>query len=376
MRIQASQLMRANCRVIFHVDMDAFYASVEQRDVPAYLGKPVIVGASPSQRGVVCAASYEARAFGVRSAMPSVTAGKLCPEGIFVRPRMELYRQESKQVMGILRDLGVGMEQVSVDEAYLDLSRLISEPELDPAMLRIVNVARDIKRRIRKERRLAASIGIGSNKMLAKLASDFGKPDGLMLIPERDKVCFLRELPVGRIHGVGQVTAATLKQAGLHTIGDIQDHQGNLRDIVGAWGESLKRFAVGEDNRPVSEDDTVKSMSSETTFSTDTEDRVVLRKILRDQALELSQGLRKKQLRARTVQVKVRYANFETLTRQLSVPVPLDEEAAIYRSACHLLARDRLVNRPLRLLGLGVSGLVSADWSQLEFEFKPQRATV
>ncbi len=364
------EFMRSHCRVIFHVDMDAFYASVEQREEPRYVGKPVIVGAMPSQRGVVCAASYEARAFGVKSAMPSVTAGKLCPSGIFVRPRMALYRKESKEVMRILRALGSGMEQVSVDEAYLDLSQHFSELELDPAMQRIIHYARGIKSRIREQRGLAASIGIGGNKMLAKLASDFGKPDGLMLIPERDKIAFLRDLPVNRIHGVGQVTAATLNRAGLRTIGDIQEYKGSLRDLVGAWGESLERFAIGEDTRPVAEDDTVKSMSSETTFSSDTDDRTVLRQTLREQAQELSRGLQKKQLRARTVQVKVRYTNFETLTRQLSMTIPLNEEANIYRAACHLLARDKLVHRPLRLLGLGVSGLVPADCSQMEFEFK------
>ena len=342
-------------RVIFHVDMDAFYASVEQREVPGYQGRPVIVGASPQQRGVVCAASYEARAFGVRSAMPSVTAGKLCPQGIFVRPRMALYRQESKEVMTILQRLGAQIEQVSVDEAYLDLSEHVTGDDLDSALVNSVAIARKVREEIRRRRGLAASIGIASNKLLAKLASDYGKPDGLMLIPERDKVEFLRNLPVGRIHGVGQVTESLLNKAGLNTIADIQDYGGELRGIVGSWGGTLKQYALGEDHRPLSDDDIVKSMSCETTFSRDTEDRVVLRKTLREQADELGQGLKK---------------NFETLTRQLSVAIPLDDGAQIYRSACHLLARDKLVKQPLRLLGLGVSGLVDADWAQLEFEFK------
>jgi DNA polymerase IV len=357
-------------RVLFHVDMDAFYASVEQREVPRYQGRPVIVGASPQQRGVVCAASYEARAFGVRSAMPSVTAGKLCPQGIFVRPRMALYRQESKEVMAILQRLGAQIEQVSVDEAYLDLSEQVTGDDLDDALVNSVAIARNVREEIRQRRGLAASIGIASNKLLAKLASDYGKPDGLMLIPERDKVEFLRNLPVGRIHGVGQVTESLLKKAGLNTIADIQDFGGELRGIVGSWGDTLKQYALGEDHRPLSEDDTVKSMSCETTFSRDTEDRVILRKTLREQADELGLGLKKKRLRAKTIQVKVRYTNFETLTRQLSVTIPLDDGAQIYRSACHLLARDKLVKQPLRLLGLGVSGLVDADWAQLEFEFK------
>ena len=361
--------MTPNRRVIFHVDMDAFYASVEQREEVSYQGRPVIVGASPQQRGVVCAASYEARAFGVKSAMPSVTAGKLCPQGIFVRPRMSLYRQESKEVMAILRRLGVRLEQVSVDEAYLDLSEQVACDDLDTALANSVAIARELKEEIRRRRGLAASIGIASNKLLAKLASDYGKPDGLMLIPERDKVEFLRNLPVGRIHGVGQVTASQLKQAGIETIADIQDFKGELRGIVGSWGETLGEYALGEDHRPVSEDDTVKSMSSETTFSRDTDDRAILRKTLREQAEELGLGLKKKRLRAKTIQVKVRYTNFETLTRQLSVTIPLDDGGQIYRSACHLLARDKLVKQPLRLLGLGVSGLVDAEWAQLEFEF-------
>lgn len=356
-------------RVILHVDMDAFYASVEQRDVPSYRGRPVIVGGSPQQRGVVCAASYEARAFGVRSAMPSVTAGKLCPQGVFVRPRMTLYRQESKAIMEILRSLGGVIEQVSVDEAYLDLSDSLDVTDHDGALLEMVSRARELKARIRRERGLAASVGIAANKMLAKLASDYGKPDGLLLIPERDKIVFLRSLPVGRIHGVGKVTAGQLESVGLKTIGDLQDYQGRLESLVGSWGQQLRRFAFGEDDRPVHEDDTVKSMSCETTFARDTEDRPVLRETLRELAAELSESLRKRTMRARTVQVKVRYADFRTLTRQLSLENPVDEAAFIYRAACHLLARDRLVSSPLRLLGLGVSGLVESPCWQLEFPF-------
>ena len=372
--LPSTEEMKPPCRVIFHVDMDAFYASVEQREVPEYLGKPVIVGASPEKRGVVCAASYEARAYGVRSAMPSATAGKLCPQGVFISPRMSLYRQESKEVMQILRGLGAGMEQVSVDEAYLDVSQQINGPDADTALVGALAIARQLKGEIREKRGLAASIGIAGNKMLAKLASDYGKPDGLMLIPERDKVAFLSHLPVSCIHGVGHVTETSLHKAGLKTIGDIQHYRGELRSIVGSWGDTLKRYALGEDDRAVHEIDSVKSISSETTFSEDTEDRIVLRRTLREQSLELSQGLKKKRLRARTIQVKVRYSNFKTLTRQLSLSVPLDDESNIYRSACHLLARDRLVSGPLRLLGLGLSGFVPADCDQLEFKFEPPKS--
>ncbi len=356
-------------RVIFHLDMDAFYASIEQRDFPEYRGRPVVVGASPSQRGVVCAASYEARAFGIRSAMPSVTAGRLCRDAVFLRPRMSVYREESRHIMRILENTGAVLEPMSIDEAYLDWTDVVHVEDVDDALVASVERARQLKREIRESRGLAASVGIASNKMLAKLASDFGKPDGLLLIPERDKVAFLRPLPVKRIHGVGRVTERTLVDAGLKTIGELQDYKGNLKALVGSWGEPLRRFAFGEDDRPVRQDDEVKSISSETTFSRDTDDRAVLRRVLREQAEELSRSLKRKERRARTVQVKVRYSDFETLTRQLSVEEPMVSERVIYRAACHLLARDRLVSRPLRLLGLGVSGLVDSSWFQTEFPF-------
>src|SRR5437773_490714 len=183
-------------RVIFHLDMDAFYAAVEQRDNPALRGQPVIVGSPPSQRGVVAAASYEARKFGVRSAMPSVTAGRLCPTGIFLRPRMDRYQEESRQIMAILAGSGGAIEQVSIDEAYIELTETIQSSEIDDALIEVLPLSRELKRRISAERNLTASIGIASNKMLAKLASDFSKPNGLTVIPERDKVLFLQPLPV------------------------------------------------------------------------------------------------------------------------------------------------------------------------------------
>jgi DNA polymerase IV len=354
-----------NGRVILHLDMDAFYASVEQRDRPDLKGRPVIVGASPAQRGVVCAASYEARKFGVRSAMPSRTAGRLCPDGIFLRPRMDVYREESHAIFRIVAESGAVVEQVSVDEAYLDATPLATESELEAALLQAVDWARALKERIRSERSLTASIGIASNKLLAKLASDFAKPDGLTLIPERDKVAFLRPLPARTLHGVGQVTADALARAGLSTIGDIQDYPGDLRPLVGSWAPTLRRFAVGDDDRPLELGDTIKSISSENTFDRDTDDRPTLRAVLRDQSAELSAKLQRRRLGAITVQVKVRYSDFSTLTRQVSVEEPLTEPRDIYRLGCWLLARENLVHRPLRLLGLGISGLVEVSARQL-----------
>ena len=228
-------------RVIFHLDMDAFFASVEQRDHPALRGKPVIVGASPDRRGVVCAASYEARTFGVRSAMPSRTAYRLCPQGLFVPPRMSVYSAESRLIMARLAAFTNAIEQMSVDEAYLDMSHRFPAMTDDEALRAAMDLGRELKSIIRRERNLTASIGIAANKLLAKIASDHGKPDGLFIIPESEKCAFLRPLPTSAIHGVGKVTSQVLANAGLRTIGDIQDHRGELRALVGSFAPTLKR---------------------------------------------------------------------------------------------------------------------------------------
>jgi len=363
-------------RIILHLDMDAFYASVEQRDHPAYRGKPVIVGSPPTQRGVVCAASYEARKFGVRSAMPSATAGRLCPQGIFVPPRMDKYKAESIEIMRLISLPGAVLEPMSIDEAYVEVSQVLQpEPEKtwfpthDAALKAAVPLARELKERIRSERRLTATIGIAPNKLLAKLASDYQKPDGLTLIPETSKAAFLRPLPLRAIHGVGKVTEGILQGVGLQTIGDLQDYSGDLRPYVGSFAARLKAFAFGEDDRPLEIDDTVKSISSEETFLHDTDDRAVLRASLRTQAEDVSAKLRRNRLCAQTIQVKLRYSDFSTLTRQITLEEPLAESREIYRMACWLLGRERLVNRPLRLLGVGVSHLDMVSARQLAFNF-------
>lgn len=352
-------------RVIFHLDMDAFYASVEQRDNPALAGKPVIVGAPPTQRGVVCAASYEARTFGVRSAMPSSTAKRLCPRGVFVRPRMDQYREESRRIMQLVAQSGAVVEQMSIDEAYLDVSALFDAPTPDAALHASLPLARELKARIKSERRLTATIGIAANKLLAKIASDHQKPDGLTLISEREKVAFLRPLPVRTLYGVGRVTEQVLNEAGLQTVGQLQDYSGDLRALVGSFGPTLKRFAFGEDDRPLELGDEIKSISEEETFLRDTEDRKVLRACLRTQAESIAARLKRRRLGAHTVQVKVRYGDFTTLTRQITLEEPLTEAAEIYRLGCFLLGRERLVSRPLRLLGLGVSMLREPQARQL-----------
>lgn len=345
-------------RVIFHLDMDAFFASVEQRDNPGLRGKPVIVGSPPDRRGVVCAASYEARAFGVRSAMPSRTAYRLCPQGSFVTPRMGAYSAESRLIMARLAGFASAVEQMSVDEAYLDMSSRFEGMSDDEAACAAMELGREMKSIIRRERGLTASIGIAANKLLAKIGSDHGKPDGLFMIPESEKVAFLRPLPTSAIHGVGKVTAQTLATAGLHTIGDIQDYRGDLRAQVGSFAVALKRYAFGIDDRPLDVEGEIKSVSSEDTFERDTEDRGILVPLVKRQAQEIARKLSLERLAARTVQVKVRYSDFKTLTRQISVEEPVDDARTIYTLACVLLRRERLVNRPVRLLGLGVTRLV------------------
>ena len=350
--------------------MDAFYASVEQRDNPALRGRPVIVGAPPTQRGVVAAASYEARKFGVRSAMPSVTAGRLCPSGVFVRPRMEAYQAESQAIMALVRQCaGELIQQVSVDEAYVDVSSQAQAMSLDASLECALPLAKALKELIRQNRKLSASIGIAPNKLLAKLASDLQKPDGLTLIRESEKVAFLRPLPVRALHGVGRVTEENLANAGLRTVGDLQDYPGDLRALVGSWGSELKRFAFGQDDRPLDLGEEIKSISSENTFLRDTDDRPALRACLWEQAQELAGKLARNRLAAVTVQVKVRYGDFTTLTRQMSVEEPVQEAREIYRLGCWLLGREKLVNRPLRLIGLGVSGLREAQAWQLPLVF-------
>ena len=357
-------------RVIFHLDMDAFYASVEQRDNPALKGRPVIVGSPPTQRGVVAAARYEARKFGVRSAMPSVTAGRLCPNGVFVRPRMEAYRNESHEIMTIVQEFaGELIQQVSVDEAYVDVSAPHQGETADASLELALPLAKQVKAALRERRGLTATVGVAPNKLLATLASDFQKPDGLTLIRDSEKVAFLKPLPIRSLHGVGKVTEENLHRAGIRTVGDLQKHAGDLRALVGSWGAELKRFAFGEDDRPLELGDEVKSISSENTFLKDTDDRPTLRACLKEQADDIAKSLAKRRLAARTVQVKVRYGDFTSLTRQISMEEPLTEAREIYRLGCWLLGRERLVNRPLRLLGLGVSGLVEGQVSQLRLPF-------
>jgi DNA polymerase IV len=368
-------------RAIVHLDMDAFYASVEQRDDPRLRGRPVIVGGPAADRGVVCAASYEARRFGVRSAMPSRTAARLCPQAVFLPVRMERYREESRAIFDVVRSTAgsAPVEQVSVDEAYLDVSAVVGldgahGAGFDDRSADAATLAGRLKAEIRGARALTATVGVASNKLLAKIASDHRKPDGLTVVLDRDRREFLRPLPCRTLFGVGAVTEEVLAKAGFRTIGDIQDHSGDLRPLLGSYGPILRRFAEGDDDRSLDLDTNAKSLGSETTFSRDTANRPELRACLRSQAEELAERLKRRALAARTVQVKVRYSDFRTLTRQISVETSVSESGDIYRLAAWLMARHRLAEQPLRLLGVSVSGLAeAADAVQLLLPLKSSR---
>jgi len=280
---------------------------------------------------------------------------------------MDVYKNESREIMRLVAETGATVEQMSIDEAYVDCSTLCQAVDVDASLQQALPLAQALKLRIRSARQLTATIGIASNKLLAKIASDHQKPDGLTLIAEREKVIFLRPLPVRALYGVGKKTEEILNKAGIDTIGSMQDYPGDLRALVGSFGPVLKRFAFGEDNRPLELGDEIKSISNEETFLHDTEDRKILRHCLREQAADLSERMKRRRLGAHTVQVKLRYGDFTTLTRQISVEESITEANDIYRLACFLLAREKLVSRPLRLLGLGVSSLRELSGQQLAF---------
>jgi nucleotidyltransferase/DNA polymerase involved in DNA repair len=336
--------------------MDAFFASVEQRDNPALRGKPVIVGAGPHERGVVSAASYEARKFGVHSAMPSRTAYRLCPRGIFVRPNMRKYGDVSRQVMTILETFTPIIEPVSVDEAFLDVTGVVKQ--FDEA----VEIARRVKTKIRDETGLTASVGVAPNKFLAKLASDLKKPDGLAVITEADKARVLAPLPVSKIWGVGKVTEKRFLELGLRTIGDIQRVAvDELRDMIGNAAGHLQALAFGEDDRAVETEREMKSISSEHTFGEDTVDLVQIKKCLLEQCEEVGGRLRAEHVAARTVQLKLRYADFTTLTRRKTLLVPTQDEMMLYDIVARMLAMERIEGKRIRLIGVSGSNLAPPE---------------
>ncbi|MFI5360189.1 MAG: DNA polymerase IV [Halanaerobiales bacterium] len=344
---------------IMHVDMDAFYAAVEQMDNPELKGKPVIVGGI-SNRGVVSTASYEARKYGVHSAMPIAEAKRLCPHGIFLPGRHERYSEVSRQIFAILYQYTPIVEKVSIDEAFLDLtgcSRLFGNS---------IQIGRRIKADIYNKFGLTASIGLASNKFLAKLASDMEKPDGFFVIEEKDIDRILEPLDVGKIWGVGKRTAEILKSKGIDTIGRLKTLTiEELETLLGKNGVRLYYLSRGIDNRRVEVNNPVKSISHEETFAEDISDRNLILASLLRMSIKVSRRLRKAGLVGNTIEVKIRYGDFTTYTRSISISVGTNQTDIIYQKAIYLLEKNKLLNRPIRLLGVGVSNLSPEGPEQL-----------
>jgi len=338
--------------------MDAFYASVEQRDRPELRGRPVIVGADPKGRGVVSAASYEARVFGVRSAMPISKAARLCPDGVFVPVDMERYVAASRQIMAILDDFSPLVEPVSVDEAFVDLTGTTSL--FGPAP----DVVARIKQRIHSDTGLTASAGLAPNKFIAKVASDLEKPDGLVVVEAGGEAAFLAPLPIERLWGVGKATAKELAALGIATIGQLRRlPRATLVARLGDHGAGLHDLAFGRDDRPVEPWTPPKSMGAETTFERDTTDRARLDTTLRSQAERVGRELRAERLAAARVTLKLRFADFRTLTRSHTSD-PTQDGLELYRRVAVLLAREPLA-QPVRLIGVSASALTAEQTGQL-----------
>jgi DNA polymerase-4 len=345
-------------RRILHIDMDAFYASVEQRDRPDLRGQPVAVGGSPESRGVVAAASYEARQFGVRSAIPMSRAVRLCPTLRIVSPNFQKYRAVSQQVFAILREVTPLVEPLSLDEAYLDVTENAWGEELG------VSVAKRLKAAICEATGLTASAGVAPNKFLAKIASGWRKPDGLTVVaPERIE-WFLQQLPVDALWGVGPVTAKRLRASGIERLVDVRTADPEvLRAAVGSMAEWLQQLALGRDERRVQPNRPYKSSSSENTYPEDLLDLELIREEIARMARTNAAWLERRGLIARTVVIKLRYDDFTTITRSHSQPATSDAEE-IVRRAIALLDKTDAGKRPVRLLGAGVSNLESREGSE------------
>lgn len=356
--------MTAPVRKIIHVDMDAFYASIEQRDNPEYRGKPLAVGFS-FERGVVAAASYEARKFGVRSAMPSVTAKRLCPSLIFVPARFEHYREVSmciRRIFLLFTDL---VEPLSLDEAYLD----VTDNRFGASATAI---AREIKRLVLKTTGLTASAGVSVNKFLAKVASDYDKPDGLFVIPPCDAEKFAEGLDIKQFWGVGRVTEERMRRIGINTGADLKKYgEAELTALFGKQGSTFYKNARGIDDRPVEPDRERKSIGAETTFLRDVGDKAELERLLAGISGEVWERLVKNSALGRTVTLKVKYEDFELITRRVTLGAPLSTLRELAETAARLLSPLDTERKKVRLLGISVSGFDNADarYRQRELDF-------
>lgn len=359
----------ASARAILHVDMDAFYASVEQLDNPALKGKPVMVGGTPQGRGVVAAASYEARAFGVHSAMSAAEAVRLCPDGVFLRPRMDRYVEISQLMFAILRGYSPLVEPLSIDEGFLDVSgcrRLFGAPEV---------IGRLIKERIAAELGLVASVGIAPNKFLAKLASELEKPDGFVVIRQEQAAELLADLPVGSLWGVGRVLGGRLRASGIRTVREFLSCP--VKELIREFGDQviqLRELALGHDTRPVIPSREARSVGNEMTFGSDIADSDQLGQILLQLCDQVARRLRAQGFVAGTLTLKARYPDFTTHTRTMTLATPTSSEVEIRRYARELL-EEKLgrQGRALRLIGFTASGLQSAAAGQRELFVDPQK---
>ena len=348
--------------MILHIDMDAFYASIEERDRPGLRGKPMVVGGNPHKRGVVAAANYAARYFGVHSAMPTAQAKRLCPHLIVLPPRHAYYAQVSQHIRDIFHRYTPLVEPLSLDEAFLDVThshRLFGEA---------ARIGWRIKREIRDELTLTASVGVAHNKFLAKMASDASKPDGFLVIMPANAQSFLDSLPVAKLWGVGKVGNRRLEKLGIHAIRELRaSPRAVLDDLFGSWGETLWKLVHGIDDRAVIPDHKAKSLSHETTFAEDITDVKALRGWLLDLTRQVATRLRRNHLRGRTVHLKIRFANFRTITRSHTLSQSTDITQELWNAALELLTRNLPIPpRGVRLLGFSVSGFDSVESRQAD----------
>ncbi|MFA6464221.1 MAG: DNA polymerase IV [Desulfurivibrionaceae bacterium] len=342
-------------RRIIHLDMDAFYASVEILDNPALRGLPVVVGGN-CNRGVVCAASYEARKFGVHSALPILTARKLCPQGVFLPVRMARYQEISRRIMEIFQRFTPLVEPLSLDEAFLDVTA--SQQLMGTAE----DIAVQIRALVRETMGLTVSAGVGTSKLVAKIASDLNKPDGLTIVPTGQEELFLAPLPIGRLWGVGHTTRDALALIGVKTIGDLHRiPPAILTAKFGKAGLMLREAAQGIDLRPVEPRQEAKSIGHEETFAEDLRDKKRIQQELLALCIKVGKRTRDKGLVGRTVTIKVKYRDFVQVTRSHTLDEPVADDRSLYQTGCQLLAKTEITLRPIRLLGISLSNLIPAE---------------